>query len=466
VKRVPTVLSIMLCLALLAGCTMAIDPNFQPQTGSQPQMNSPQIVPEAAGWQTWVLASSDALRPPPPPDAAASAAELAELQAVVASAAADARAQVAYWDAGSPSYRWIEEMVNKYRTGPPSPRVTRSFALLNVAIYDAIIASWDAKYAYNRPHPNGVTTLIAAPNSPSYPSEHAAAAGAASTILAYLFPEEAEIFVAKAEAAAQSRVLAGVNYPSDVEAGLALGRAVGEKVIEWAMSDGSDVEWAGEIPTGPGMWVGENPITPLAGTWRTWVIASPDDYLSPPPPAFDSDQMQAELTGIKTITRTFPLMSRAMFWHSFDGAHPYWYRHIATRLFEQRQEDNTPYAALLNAAASVTYHDASVACFHTKYTYWQIRPPHLDSAVVSLFPVPNHPSYPAAHACLSYASAVTLGAFFPEDAEMLRTAAHEAGESRIWAGIHYRSDVDAGEALGEAVAQAVLARVQEMIGKE
>ena len=135
---------------------MAIDPNFQPQMDGQSLMNSPQIAPEAAQWQTWVLAASDELRPPPPPDAAATAAELAELQGMVSAADADSLAAVTYWNAGSPSYRWIEEMVNRYRTGPPSPRVTRSFALLNVAIYDAIIAAWDAKYAYNRPHPSGV----------------------------------------------------------------------------------------------------------------------------------------------------------------------------------------------------------------------------------------------------------------------------------------------------------------------
>lgn len=451
-----TLVAIVISLALLAGCTMAIDPNFQTQ------MSATQIAPEAAQWQTWVLAASDELRPAPPPDAAASAAELTAMRAAMSSADAEALASITYWNAGSPSYRWIEEAVARYRTGPPTPRVTRSFALLNVAIYDAMIATWDAKYTYNRPHPVGVERLIAIPHSPSYPSEHAAAAGAASTILAYLFPEEADLFAAKAEEAAQSRVLAGVNYPSDVEAGLALGRAVGEKVIEWAMSDGADAEWTGEIPVGPGKWVGQNPVTPLAGTWRTWVIASPDDYLSPPPPAHDSEQMQADLTEIKTITRTFPLVSKAMFWHSFDGAHPYWYRFIANRLFEQRLEDNAPYAALLYAAAAVAYHDTSVACFHTKYTYWQIRPSHLDGEVATLFPPPNHPSYPAAHACMSNASAVLLGAFFPADAEMLLTAAKEAGESRIWAGVHYRSDVDAGLALGEAVAQAVLERVQAM----
>jgi membrane-associated phospholipid phosphatase len=176
--------------------------------------------------------------------------------------------------------------------------------------------------------------------------------------------------------------------------------------------------------------------------------------------------MQLELTEIKTITRTFPLASKAMMWNSFDsGAHPYWYRFIATRLFEQRMDHNAPYAALLYAAAAVVFHDSSVACFNGKYTYWQIRPPQLEPAVTPLFPVPNHPSYPAAHACLSYASAIVMGNFFPNDAEMLLAAGKEAGESRIWAGIHYRSDVDAGLILAEGVAEAVLARVKAMTGE-
>jgi membrane-associated phospholipid phosphatase len=45
---------------------------------------------------------------------------------------------------------------------------------------------------------------------------------------------------------------------------------------------------------------------------------------------------------------------------------------------------------------------------------------------------------------------------------MVRAAAHEAGDSRIWAGVHYASDRDAGEVLGKAVAEAVLKRVGQM----
>jgi hypothetical protein len=95
-----------------------------------------------------------------------------------------------------------------------------------VAIYDATIAAWDSEYTYNRRHSGevdpGLTTVIANPRSSSHPSEHAVAAGAASAVLAYIFPDCAAFFAEQAEAAGRSLLLAGVAYPSDVEAGLEL----------------------------------------------------------------------------------------------------------------------------------------------------------------------------------------------------------------------------------------------------
>jgi hypothetical protein len=74
------------------------------------------------------------------------------------------------------------------------------------------------------------------------------AAGAAATILGYLYPGQAQDFAAKAQADSQSRVLAGVQYPSDVQAGLELGRQVAQQVIARAQADGSDAKWDGAIP--------------------------------------------------------------------------------------------------------------------------------------------------------------------------------------------------------------------------
>ncbi|HEX2117486.1 MAG TPA: phosphatase PAP2 family protein, partial [Alphaproteobacteria bacterium] len=96
-------------------------------------------------------------------------------------------------------------------------------ALLHAAMYDAMVATWDAKRSYQRPRPKqldpALATLVPAPSSFSFPSEHAAAAGAAAEVLAYLFPDRAEYFQGRAEEAAQSRVIAGVQFPSDTTAG-------------------------------------------------------------------------------------------------------------------------------------------------------------------------------------------------------------------------------------------------------
>src|SRR5687767_6696682 len=93
--------SIMIAMVLLAGCTMVVDPNFRPQAGSQ------QIEPGAGQWQTWVLASTAEVLPAAPPDQTATLAEIAELKALAGQRDAAAEALVAYWNAGSPSYRWI-----------------------------------------------------------------------------------------------------------------------------------------------------------------------------------------------------------------------------------------------------------------------------------------------------------------------------------------------------------------------
>ena len=146
----------------------------------------------------------------------------------------------------------------------------RLVTLPGVAMYEATVAAWDSKYAYNRPRPNQtestLATAVAMPASPLYPSEHAVVAGAAATVLAYLMLQDAQFFMEQAEAAARSRVLVGVQYPSDARAGLDLGRAVGAKVVERAKQDQFDPTADVPIPTGPGKWVGSNPNVPKAGS--------------------------------------------------------------------------------------------------------------------------------------------------------------------------------------------------------
>jgi membrane-associated phospholipid phosphatase len=227
-----------------------------------------QVEPQAARWQTWVLSSSSALRPAAPPDSSATGVELAQMKALSSTRAESGTAErIGYWDAGAPTYHWVEIGLRRILQEPvKSINLQRNIALYMVAMYDATIATWDAKYAYNRGRPSQVDsafeTAVAVPSSPSYPSEHAATAAAAAAILGYLYPADAATFSALADQAGQSRVLAGVQYPSDVQAGAALGRAVAAQVIERARYDGTAQDWTGSVPVGPGLWNGTNPLFP------------------------------------------------------------------------------------------------------------------------------------------------------------------------------------------------------------
>jgi membrane-associated phospholipid phosphatase len=220
--------------ALRAGIASAVVAAIGPaQRGAwtSTQMTSTgELESEAGSWRAWVLESGSDLRPQAPPDPGATRSEIDVLQMFAADRDAAALDQVSYWDAGAPGYRWNEIAIAQGLKDGIAIAAYCVLALVNVAIYDATVAAWDAKYAYNRPRPSEVdqtlTTVVASPSSPSYPCEHSAAAGAASAVLAYLFPKDAQFFIDRANEAGQSRLWAGVQYPSDVIAGLDLGRAL------------------------------------------------------------------------------------------------------------------------------------------------------------------------------------------------------------------------------------------------
>jgi membrane-associated phospholipid phosphatase len=359
-------------------------------------------------------------------------------------------------------------------------------ALLNVAIYDATIAAWDAKYTYNRPRPSAVsptlTTSLPTPASPSYPCEHAVAAGAASTVLAYLFPKAAQLFAEKAAEAGRSRLLAGVQYPSDVAAGLDLGRRVAKMVIERAKADGSDAKWTGTVPVGPGLWKG-TPLEPLMGTWKTWVLSSGSQLRLAPPPAYNSAQRAAEIAEVKHYHRdanpgtelvfwpedpagrptpgSVPISSNQIVFYYAPVLHLKWWPELSQKLFEYRLDTNPPRAARAYALVSIGGYDATVACWDSKYFCWTARPNQFDSTITTVIPTYPIPDYPSGHATTLAGTSQVLEYLFPRDTTFFKSRAEENAASRIWAGIHFRSAVEGGLALGRSVGKLVIARAEE-----
>ena len=399
--------------------------------------------------------------------------------------------RISYWDAGAPGYRWNEIAMTLTQAGVGPGDAYRTMACVNVAIDDATVAAWDAKSAYERPRP-AVTdptlrTAIPTPASPSYPCEHAAAAGAASTVLSYLFPDAAKDLAAMAQEAAESRVAAGVAYPSDGAAGLELGRAVGELVVAVAKADGSDAVFdPATMPTGPGIWDGD-PATlayPTLGTWKTWVLED-GSAMRPPEVSADTPEWAAEVEELKTYPRdvnpgtelffwpenpegrpepdSAPVSSNQVVFHYAPILHYVWGPELAQKLFEYRWDANPPRAARAYALVSVAGYDATVACWDAKFAYWTARPNQLDPEVTTVLPTYPIPDYPSGHAATLGGTSEALAALFPRDAQLFRSRAAECAASRMWAGIHVRTACEVGLELGRQVGEAVAERGKSMM---
>jgi hypothetical protein len=427
------------------------------------------VEPMAGTWQTWVLESGSQLRPAPPPSKKDTREELKALEDLAGQRDAVALAQIAYWNSGSPEYRWNEIAIDAaFDTNLAGMRAERLLALLNIAMYDATVAAWDAKYEYDRARPSefipAFDTVIPNPNSPSYPSEHAVVAGAASEVLAFLFPEDADAYRDMAEEAGRSFLLAGVQYPSDVTVGLELGRQVAALVIEYAKADNSNAQWDGSMPTGQCNWTGTNPVAPATGQSKTWVLTSGAEFRPGPPIDCTSPEMEAEMAELRTYPRGPSRMTTVAYFNEYGtgATRGYWFSNeeLGNKIFEYNLVDNSPRAARAYALLYITRYDSNVACFDAKYAYWALRPFQLDPDFQPLFPTPHHPTYPAAHACVSGATADIMSYLFPQDSEAFQAEAQDAGESRLWAGIHFRNDIEAGYTLAHNVAQKVIEHAQ------
>ena len=173
--------------------------------------------------------------------------------------------------------------------------------------------------------------------------------------------------------------------------------------------------------------------------------------------------MQADLAAVRDYPRTltaanFATNSRAFYWQTGEGVGPWAFQHLNRWILEDKID--TPRAARAYALLGVAGFDAYIASQDGKFAYWYIRPHQLDTSISPLIPVPNFPAYPSNHSTFSAARAEVLAYLFPDRAAFIRALGKEAGDSRIWAGIHFEMDNRAGVELGTKVAQKVIAWAQ------
>ncbi|HVQ76160.1 MAG TPA: phosphatase PAP2 family protein [Candidatus Binatia bacterium] len=135
-------------------------------------------------------------------------------------------------------------------------------------------------------------------------------------------------------------------------------------------------------------------------------------------------------------------------------------RELGVRLNEAGLDASAPRAARAYALVHVATYEAFVASQDSKFHYWTARPSHFDPTITTIFPTPNFPTYPSNAAAVGMAPMLVLGHLFPRQAGRYERWAREFGDSRIWAGIHFRTDIESGYEMGRRVAALAVDRAR------
>ena len=368
---------------------------------------------------------------------------------------------------------WNNATLDAIRTGrTPPPIASRSLAILHVSIYDAV----NGIARTNEPY-------LVQSSAPSSASREAAASAAAHQALVNLFPAAASSFDAL-----HAAILAAIPNGPQKTAGIVWGEFVANQILAARANDGSDALVPPPDGSGPGVWVPTPPafspyLLPQWGFVVPFGMSSSSQFRPPGPPSLDSEQYAADYNEVKELgaalgsTRTADQTQIALFWADGAGTEtpPGHWNSIAQIIAAGQGntlEENARLFALLNIAMA----DAAICAWDAKYTYDFWRPvtaiafaePQLHW--MSFIVTPPFPDYTSGHSTFSSAAATVLPLFYGTEDLPFTTgsdflpgvyrsfatcfdAAEEAGASRIYGGIHFRSASEDGLQAGISIGQ-------------
>lgn len=389
---------------------------------------------------------------------------------------------------------WNQVVLDAIKATGTNPLLgSRALAITQAAVYDAVnaIDGTHASYAFNGQASPGA-------------SPEAAVASAAYHTLIELFPTRQATF----KAALQSS-LAAVPDGAAENSGIAVGRAAARSILALRRHDG-----AGEVVTytpgtDPGDWQPTPPpnLPALGPQWpdvTPFTMSSGAQFRPAAPPDLDSAEYATAFNEVKVagaadaetvdrniddeLDRTPDETQIARFWADGAGtsfAFGHW-NIIAQGVATEQDLDIAEQArmfALLNLATA----DAIIVSWDAKYEYNFWRPitairfagagdlnpdTTSESTWTPLLGTPNFPAYTSGHSTVSSAAATVLTELFggsyqftvgseglagvTRTFESFQLAAEEAGQSRIFGGIHFQFDNQAGLASGLALGQFII----------
>ena len=220
-----------------------------------------------------------------------------------------------------------------------------------------------------------------------------------------------------------------------------------------------------------------------AGDWKPVLLTSAAEFAVAPPIATNTPEYIAQVNEIKSwqsnltdnekdivkywsagaVLRWNEILRELVAKHNLapyqnaDGTYPFPNANNPLA-YPQFPFANPPYAARAYAYVSAAQYDALVAAMYYKKLYNRAAPYKVDSSVKVLIPRSDLPSYPSEDAVVAGAAAEMMKLLFPGDQDFIQQKVEEHKRARIIAGANVRSDIEAGEALGKAVAQKFVTR--------
>jgi len=296
------------------------------------------------------------------------------------------------------------------------------------------------------------------------------------------------------------RALAVEGVPDDVVArSEAFGKAMAAAIFAWSQGDGGATvlnmgfPYEHELPKGDDKWVPTNlirqqqlPLLPEWGNNRTF--ATPDGAACPTPgsPAYSidpaSDFYKEANEVYETVKNATPEQAAiARFWSDdpmLSMTPPGHWVSIALQVAERADLPLAENVDLL-ARMGIAMSDAFVGCWHAKYAFNLVRPITYIKKVIDpkwepILNTPPFPEYPSGHSTVSGAMDAVMTAFFgenyafedktgspdgrnPRHYTSFHEAAEEAGISRLYGGIHFRSAIRDGLVQGHCIAAYAIA---------
>jgi len=384
----------------------------------------------------------------------------------------------------------LQMLIMKTTTGEAHVAFTRQYAYTSIALYESVVPGMPSY----RSLVGQLTELPAMPAVSNTLNYHwACSANAAmAAIIKDMFPTATPANLASIDSLEN---VFNTQFSSETDAATItrssdFGKAVAQTVFTWSQSDNYNHAFdAYTPPPGDGLWVPTPTAFAAASApyWRNMrvMVAGSGDNAQPPAPTPYSTVVGSDFYNmVKHVydvsqTLTTDQTNQALYWRDLPGVtssgH---YISILRQVLEQSNSD-LEVAASAYALSSITVYDAAISCWTTKFTDNLVRPITYIRDVMgyttwnSLLVTPAHPEYSSAHAVLSAADADALESIFganyaftdhtydylgypARSFSSFDAFGEDAGNSRLFAGIHYQPSIDAGFIQGRIIAQNIL----------